>query len=63
MLIRNHYFKPENKNDNSGFTIFGMKIGPVPDLQELPGRMDKQTNKFTKMENPGGGQPSWIRQR
>ena len=34
--IRNHYFKPENKNDNSDFTIFGMKIGHVPDLQELP---------------------------
>ena len=34
--IRNHYFKPENKTDNSDFTIFGMKIGPVPDLQELP---------------------------
>ena len=36
MEIRNHYFKTENKNDNSDFTIFGMKIGPVPDLQELP---------------------------
>ena len=36
MSIRNHYLKPENKTDNSEFTIFGMKIGPVPDLQELP---------------------------
>ena len=35
MLIRNHYFKPENKNNNSDFTICGMKIGPVPVLQEL----------------------------
>ena len=36
--MRNHYFKSENKTDNSDFTIFGMKIGPVPDLQELPHR-------------------------
>ena len=36
MYILKHYFKPENKTDNSDFTIFGMKIGPVPDLQELP---------------------------
>ena len=28
--------KPENKTDNSGFTIFGMENGPVPDLPELP---------------------------
>ena len=34
--IRNHYFKPENKTDNSDFTRFGMKISPVPDLHELP---------------------------
>ena len=34
--MRNHYFKPENKNYNSDFTIFGMKIGLVQDLQELP---------------------------
>ena len=33
--MRNHYLKPENKTDNRDFTIFGMKIGPVPDLQEL----------------------------
>ena len=32
----NHYFKPENKTDNSDLTKYGMKIGPVPDLQELP---------------------------
>ena len=31
-----HYFKPKNKADNIDFTKFGMKIGPVPDLQELP---------------------------
>ena len=37
MLIRNHYFKPENKTDKGDFTMFVMKIGPVPDLQELPG--------------------------
>ena len=36
MYILNHYFKPENKTDNSDLTKFGMKIGPVPDLQELP---------------------------
>ena len=36
MLIRSHYFKPESKTGNSDFTIFGMKIGPVPDLQDLP---------------------------
>ena len=35
MLIRNHYFKPENKTDNSDFTIFCTKIGSVSDLQEL----------------------------
>ena len=34
--IRNHYSKPEKKTDYSDFTIFGMKIGLVPDLQELP---------------------------
>ena len=34
--MRNHYFKHENKTDNSDFTIFGIKIGPVSDLQELP---------------------------
>ena len=31
-----NYFKPENKTDNCDFTKFGIKIGPVPDLQELP---------------------------
>ena len=36
MYILKHYFKPENKTDNSDFTIFGMTICPVPDLQELP---------------------------
>ena len=36
MYILKHYFKPENKTDNSDFTKFVMKIGPVPDLQELP---------------------------
>ena len=30
--------KPENQTDNSDFTIFGMTIGPVPDLQELSTR-------------------------
>ena len=34
--ILKHYFKPENKTDNSDFTKFGIKIGPVPDLQEIP---------------------------
>ena len=29
MYILKHYFKPENKTDNSEFTIFGMKMGPV----------------------------------
>ena len=33
--MRNHYFKPENQTDNIDFTIFGLKMGPVPDLQEL----------------------------
>ena len=33
MLMHNHYFKPESKTDNSDFSIFGMKIGIVPDLQ------------------------------
>ena len=32
----NHYFKPKMKTNKSDFIIFGMKIGPVPDLQELP---------------------------
>ena len=36
MYILKHNFKPENKTDNSDFTKFGVKIGPVPDLQELP---------------------------
>ena len=36
MYILKHYFKPENKTDNSNFTKFCMKIGPVHDLQELP---------------------------
>ena len=34
--MRNHYFKTKNKIDNIDFKIFGMKIGPVPDLQALP---------------------------
>ena len=38
--MRNPYFKPENKTDNSDFTIFGMKFGPVLDLQELPYRLN-----------------------
>ena len=33
--MHNHYFKTENKTDKSDFKIFGIKIGPVPDLQEL----------------------------
>ena len=36
MYILKHYFKPEKKTDNSDFTKFGMKIGPVPDIQGLP---------------------------
>ena len=36
MYILKYYFKPENKTDNGDFTKFGMKIGPVPDLQEIP---------------------------
>ena len=36
MHILKHYSKPENKTDNSKFTEFGMKIGPVLDLQDLP---------------------------
>jgi len=36
MYILKHYFKPENKTDNCDFTKFVIKIGPVPDLQELP---------------------------
>ena len=36
MYILKHYFKHENKTDSSEFTKFGMKIGPVQDLQELP---------------------------
>ena len=35
IYILKHYFKPENKTDNLDFTKFGMKIGPVPDLQDL----------------------------
>ena len=44
--IRNHYFKPENKTDICDFTIFGIKIGPVPDLQELPERNTKAQLKI-----------------
>ena len=36
--MRNHYFKTKNKIDNSDFKIFGLKIGTVPDLQELPSK-------------------------
>ena len=36
MNILNNYLKTENKNDNSDFMKFGMKIGPLPDLQDLP---------------------------
>ena len=43
MYILKHYLKPENKTDNSDFTNFGMKIGPVPDLQELPRRKTEDT--------------------
>ena len=38
MHILKHYSKPQNKTDNSNFTEFVMKIGPVLDLQELPAR-------------------------
>ena len=34
MYILIQKFKPENKTDNSDFTKYGMKIGPVPDEQE-----------------------------
>ena len=43
VYILKHYFKPKIKTDNSEFTKFGMKIGPVPDLQEFP---DKAPNLF-----------------
>ena len=36
MHILKHHYKPENKTDNSKFTEFGRKIGPVLDLQDLP---------------------------
>ena len=37
MYILKHNFKPENKTDNHDFTTKKyVKIGPVPDLQELP---------------------------
>ena len=43
MQMRNHCLKPENKTVNSDFAIFGMKICPEPDLQELPVRKKKKT--------------------
>ena len=43
MYIFKDYFKPENKTHNSDFTEFCMKIGPVPDLQELPEVCNEQT--------------------
>ena len=46
MYILKHYFKSENKTDDSDFTKFGMKIGPVPDLQELPCQMMYSLNWF-----------------
>ena len=46
------WFKPENKTDNSDFTIFGMKIGPVPDLQELPPSKISQKKKKKKKNPP-----------
>ena len=39
MTILKHYFKPENKTDNSDLNKFGMKISPVQDLLECPGRV------------------------
>ena len=36
MYILKHYFKSKNKTDYNDFTKFVIKIGPVPDLQELP---------------------------
>ena len=36
MCILKYYFKPENKTDNGDLKKIGMKIGPVPDLQEIP---------------------------
>ena len=41
MYILNHYFKPESKTDKSDFPYFGMKISPVPDLQELLPSLNK----------------------
>ena len=35
MYILKHYFKPGNKTGKRDLTKFGMKIGPVQDLQEL----------------------------
>ena len=40
-----HFFKPENKTDNSDFTKHCLKIDPEQDLQELPVR-HKQSCKF-----------------
>ena len=36
MYILKHNFKAENKTNDSDFTYIGVKVGPVPDLQELP---------------------------
>ena len=46
-LLKNS-FKPEDKkkNHNSDSTKNGMKIGPVPDLQELQNVTADISNKF-----------------
>ena len=36
MEMLKHYILPDNKADNSDLIKFGMKIGTVQDLQELP---------------------------
>ena len=36
MYIGNNFFKPENKTDNSDFTVFGMKIGPDQIYKNYP---------------------------
>ena len=46
MHILKNNFKPEKKPDNCDFTKFGVKIGPVPDLQELP---QSRVPKYSKI--------------
>ena len=45
MFICKHFFNSERKTYNSDFIKFGMKIGPVQDLQEYSNSTENRVSK------------------